>query len=84
MSPASAIDASVPVVRVRNLAKRWGDVCALDGVSLDVARGEVIADIAVFRSSVGNWYALQSTTNSLLTTTFGAATDKPTPTAFTP
>ncbi len=33
------------VLSARGLAKRWGTVTALDGVSLDVARGEVVAII---------------------------------------
>jgi polar amino acid transport system ATP-binding protein len=37
----SAADA--PVVVARGLAKRWGDVVGLDGVDLDVRRGEVVA-----------------------------------------
>ena len=33
------------VVSARGLVKRWGDVTALDGVDLDVARGEIVTVI---------------------------------------
>jgi len=46
--------------------------------------GDGKADLAVFRASDSNWYVLQSTTNSVTTTTFGTSTDKPIPSAFTP
>ena len=33
--------ASDPVIRVRGLSKRYGDLLAVDGIDFDVARGEV-------------------------------------------
>ena len=29
-----------PDIRIRNLVKRYGDVAAVDGIDLDIARGE--------------------------------------------
>lgn len=37
------MSAATPALRVRDACKRFGAVVALDGVSLDVARGEVLA-----------------------------------------
>ena len=37
--------ASEVVVAARGLAKRWGAICALDGVDLDVRRGDVVTVI---------------------------------------
>ena len=42
------------------------------------------ADIAVYRASSGNWFVLQSSSNSVVVTNFGAAADKPVPNAFVP
>ncbi|HEV3001895.1 MAG TPA: ABC transporter ATP-binding protein [Solirubrobacteraceae bacterium] len=38
--PAPAQDAAAPDIALRGLVKRYGDVAAVDGVDLDVARGE--------------------------------------------
>jgi ABC-2 type transport system ATP-binding protein len=37
------MDDTAPVIRVRNLVKRFGDVAAVDDVSFDVRRGEIFA-----------------------------------------
>jgi putative spermidine/putrescine transport system ATP-binding protein len=37
---AATTDGAVPDVRLRGLVKRYGDLAAVDGVDLDVARGE--------------------------------------------
>lgn len=34
---------STPVVRIQNLGKRFGGTQAVDGVSLDLHRGEILA-----------------------------------------
>ena len=41
-----------PIVSVRNLGKRYGGVTALDGASLDVARGTIHA--VVGENGAGN------------------------------
>ena len=41
MTPAAASAATEPVVRVRGLTKRYGDVQAVAGIDFDVAPGEV-------------------------------------------
>ena len=46
ISPAAGQVAALaddPVVRVRGLVKRYGDLVAVDGIDFDVARGEVFA-----------------------------------------
>ncbi len=34
-----------PVIEIRNVVKEFGDFRALDGVSLDIAQGEIVAVI---------------------------------------
>ena len=41
----SSITGGAPIVSVRNIAKRFGDVVVLDNVTLDVARGEKVVII---------------------------------------
>ncbi|WP_062201885.1 ABC transporter ATP-binding protein [Demequina salsinemoris] len=42
-APATTDDAAAPWVRMSGIVKRYGDVRALDGFSLDLARGELVA-----------------------------------------
>ena len=39
----TAPDPSSPVLRLHGISKRFGGVLANDGISLDLARGEVLA-----------------------------------------
>ena len=39
----AAADSPDPVIRVRNLVKRYGDITAVDGIDLEVRRGEILA-----------------------------------------
>jgi len=41
--PTTAAVAAEPVVRVRGLVKRYGDLVAVDGIDFDVAAGEIFA-----------------------------------------
>ncbi len=41
--PGAAPDPSTPVLRLHGISKRFGAVLANDGISLDLARGEVLA-----------------------------------------
>lgn len=41
--PAVSQHAATPMVQIRDLSKRFGDAVAVDGVSLDIARGELFA-----------------------------------------
>ena len=43
MSPANAAPAAAPVLRLCAITKRFGSLVANDGISLDLARGEVLA-----------------------------------------
>ncbi len=43
MHPTATAVAADPVVRVRGLVKRYGDLIAVDGIDFDVTRGEVFA-----------------------------------------
>ena len=40
-SPAAAAVAAQPVIAVRGLVKRYGDLVAVDGIDFDVAPGEI-------------------------------------------
>jgi hypothetical protein len=46
--------------------------------------GDGISDIAVFRPSEGNWYALRSSDNSLYGIHWGQDGDVPTPSTYQP
>lgn len=50
-SPSTATSASAPVVRLRDVSRRFGGVLALDGVSFDVDAGEIVGIIG--RSGAG-------------------------------
>ena len=41
--PVVSQHAATPMVQIRELSKRFGDAVAVDGVSLDIARGELFA-----------------------------------------
>ena len=43
MHPSATAVAADPVVRVRGLVKRYGDLVAVDGIDFDVTGGEVFA-----------------------------------------
>jgi ABC-2 type transport system ATP-binding protein len=42
-SPASSMDPDTPIMRARNVTKRYGDLRAVDDVSLDIFPGEIFA-----------------------------------------
>ena len=43
MSPVTQAEMALPRIRVSDLVKRYGSVCGVDGVSFDVADGELIS-----------------------------------------
>ena len=43
MTESSAPDTGEPIIRMRGVVKRFGDLTVLDGIDLDVARGEKIS-----------------------------------------
>ena len=41
----NVVDEAQPVIELSGVHKRFGEIVALDGVDLSVARGEVVCDI---------------------------------------